>query len=228
MLDRGYTEDGAAAGARLAQGAGHRAREAARAARARAGARRRRHDRAERGRPAAGDRQACHHHCWTCSSSSWPTATSGPPNGWRASPAGCSDAALRETGRQGVRRAPEHGRRARHRGAQARQEGHRAYAKATELHKQLDRYAYGGLRIRFTDEEIDQARAAGVTIEFDHGAPIIVDRKLYRELVKQAIARCVGRARAQASSRRGDWERASSHDRGPTAAARESGRRGRA
>jgi hypothetical protein len=39
--------------------------------------------------------------------------------------------------------------------------------------------------------EVDQARAAGVVIEFDRGYPLIVDRALYRELVKQAIARTV-------------------------------------
>jgi ParB/RepB/Spo0J family partition protein len=71
------------------------------------------------------------------------------------------------------------------------------YAKAIELHKQLDRYAYGGPRVRFSDEEVDQARAAGVTIEFEHGAPLIVDRSLYRELVKQAIARTVSELEAR-------------------------------
>ena len=70
------------------------------------------------------------------------------------------------------------------------------YAKATELHKRLDRYAYGGPRVRFSDQEVDQARAAGVTIEFEHGAPLIVDRSLYRELVKQAIARTVSELEA--------------------------------
>jgi hypothetical protein len=64
------------------------------------------------------------------------------------------------------------------------------YADAEELHKQLDRYAYGPPPIRFTEEDVDQARAAGVLIEFDGpGRPIIVDRPLYRELVKGAIKR---------------------------------------
>ena len=71
------------------------------------------------------------------------------------------------------------------------------YEKATELHKQLDRYAYGGPRVRFSGEEVDQARAAGVTIEFEHGTPLIVDRSLYRELVKQAIARTVSELEAR-------------------------------
>jgi ParB/RepB/Spo0J family partition protein len=63
------------------------------------------------------------------------------------------------------------------------------YADAEKLHKQLDRYAYGPPQIRFGDEDVDQARAAGVLIEFERGRPIIVDRPLYRELVKTAIKR---------------------------------------
>ena len=41
------------------------------------------------------------------------------------------------------------------------------YADAEKLHRQLDRYAYGPPQIRFTDADVDQARAAGVLIEFD-------------------------------------------------------------
>ena len=41
----------------------------------------------------------------------------------------------------------------------------------------------------FTDGEVDQARAAGVLIEFGRAAPIICDRSLYRELVNHASAR---------------------------------------
>lgn len=64
------------------------------------------------------------------------------------------------------------------------------YEQAEKLHKQLDRYAYGPPQVRFTDDDVDQARAAGVLIEFDGpGRPIIVDRPLYRELVKTAIKR---------------------------------------
>lgn len=64
-----------------------------------------------------------------------------------------------------------------------------AYAEAEGLHRQLDRYAYGPPTIRFADAEVDQARAAGVLVEFDHGTPIITDKALFRELVKQAINR---------------------------------------
>jgi ParB/Sulfiredoxin domain len=64
-----------------------------------------------------------------------------------------------------------------------------AYAECAELHRAIEQYAYGPPTIRFAESEVDQARAAGLLIEFDHGAAIITDRSLYRELVKQAIAR---------------------------------------
>jgi hypothetical protein len=57
------------------------------------------------------------------------------------------------------------------------------------LHCQLDRYAYGPPQVRFTEADVDQARAAGVLIEFERGRPIIVDRSVHRELVKGAIKR---------------------------------------
>lgn len=65
------------------------------------------------------------------------------------------------------------------------------YAEAEKLHGQIDRYAYGPPDVRFTDDDIDRARAAGVLIEFEHGRPIIVDRAVYRELVRDAIKRTV-------------------------------------
>ena len=68
---------------------------------------------------------------------------------------------------------------------------------AATLHKQLDRYAYGGPSIRFTESDVDQARAAGVLVEFENARPIIVDRSLYRELSKQAIKRTVEDLRAR-------------------------------
>jgi hypothetical protein len=64
------------------------------------------------------------------------------------------------------------------------------YADAEKLHKQLDRYAYGPPPIRFTEDDVDQARANGALIEFDGPSqPIIVDRPLYRELMRSAIKR---------------------------------------
>lgn len=62
-----------------------------------------------------------------------------------------------------------------------------AYAEAEELYRQANRYAYGPPPIRFNEIEVDQARGAGVLIEFEHGVPIITDRALYRDLAKQAI-----------------------------------------
>src|SRR5215204_3068238 len=53
------------------------------------------------------------------------------------------------------------------------------YAECERLHRQLDRYAYGPPPIRFAEEDVDRARAAGVLIEFDAGRPIIIDRSLY-------------------------------------------------
>jgi hypothetical protein len=75
------------------------------------------------------------------------------------------------------------------------------YEQAEQLHRQIDRYAYGPPPVRFTDEDVDQARAAGVLIEFDGpGRPIIVDRPLYRELVKGAIKRAHDDLQAKAEA----------------------------
>jgi hypothetical protein len=67
----------------------------------------------------------------------------------------------------------------------------RLLEEATRLHRQIDRYSYGLPPIRFSEQGVDQARAGGVLIEFEHGRPIIVDRSLYRELAKTAIERTV-------------------------------------
>jgi ParB/RepB/Spo0J family partition protein len=73
-------------------------------------------------------------------------------------------------------------------------------AAAEKLHRQLDRYAYGPPQVRFTEADIDQARAAGVLIEFERGRPIIVDRSVYRELVKAAITRTHDELQAKAAA----------------------------
>ena len=70
------------------------------------------------------------------------------------------------------------------------------------LYKELNPYGYSTHPIHFSDLEIDQARAAGVLIEFEHGSPIVTDRKLYRELVKQALARSVDEYRDKAAAAR--------------------------
>jgi ParB/RepB/Spo0J family partition protein len=72
---------------------------------------------------------------------------------------------------------------------------------AAQLGKQLDRYAYGPPTIRFGEQDVDQARAAGVLIELGGAAPIIVDRAVYRELAKAAIKRAVEELRAKAADR---------------------------
>lgn len=66
-----------------------------------------------------------------------------------------------------------------------------ALAKAEELHRALDRHAYGPPAIRFSEQDLDRARAAGVLIEFEQATPIITDRDLYRDLVVTAIERTV-------------------------------------
>ncbi len=75
-----------------------------------------------------------------------------------------------------------------------------AYERAAELTQVLDRYAYG-VDIRFDESEVDQARAAGVVIEFERSSPIIVDRSLYRELVKATITRTVSELKAKIAAR---------------------------
>ena len=82
-------------------------------------------------------------------------------------------------------------------------------AEAEKLHKQVEQYAYGPPAFRFSEADVDQARAAGVLIEIGEGrggAPIITDLAVYRELAKQAITRTVeelrGRAAAKAQGKR--------------------------
>jgi ParB/RepB/Spo0J family partition protein len=103
------------------------------------------------------------------------------------------------------------------------------YERAVELSKQLDRYSYGA-SVRFAEAEIDQARAAGAVIEFERGWPILVDRGLYRELCKQAIARTVSeldarvaeQAQERTNARR---EQAAGRGSDPLAEARREGQR---
>jgi hypothetical protein len=73
-------------------------------------------------------------------------------------------------------------------------------AEAERVHKQLDRYAYGPPQIRFNDSDVAQARAARVLIAFEQGRPIIVERPLYRELVKGALNRTVDELAARAAA----------------------------
>jgi ParB/RepB/Spo0J family partition protein len=75
-----------------------------------------------------------------------------------------------------------------------------AYERAGELTQVLDRYAYY-VDVRFDESDVDQARAAGVVIEFDRSAPIIVDRSLDGELVKAAITRTVTELETKVAAR---------------------------
>ena len=198
MLDRGADRGRRRAGARLAQGARHGAREAARAARARPAADRRRRHPAVRRRPAARDRHGRAGAARRRRSPTSTTATRGPPSGSRASPAGCSTP--RSPTPATARCSPPTCTAASaHEIAELRlgKKTEQLYAEAEKLHRQLDRYAYGPPPVRFSEQDVDQARAAGVLIEFEHGRPIIVDRPLYRELVKERDQAHPRRARGQ-------------------------------
>jgi ParB/RepB/Spo0J family partition protein len=91
-----------------------------------------------------------------------------------------------------------------------------AAAEAEQLHRQLDRYAYGPPTIRFSEADVDQARAAGVLLELDRSTPIICDRPLYRELCKQAIARTAEDLKARVANKAtGKRAGAGAHERTP-------------
>lgn len=89
-----------------------------------------------------------------------------------------------------------------------------ALAEAEALHAKLTPHAYGPPTIGFAESDVDQARAAGVLIEFEHGTPVIADRAIYRELVKQAINRTLEELRAEESSN--EKEKATRRARGAT------------
>jgi hypothetical protein len=74
---------------------------------------------------------------------------------------------------------------------------------AEKLHRQVDQYAYGPPPVRFTDADVDQARAAGVLIEFAGASdtPIVCDKAVYREIAKQAVKRTVDELRARAAAK---------------------------
>jgi ParB/RepB/Spo0J family partition protein len=97
-------------------------------------------------------------------------------------------------------------------------------AEAEQLHRQLDRYAYGPPTVRFTERDVDEARAAGVLIELGGAQPIIVDRPLYRQLAKRAIERTVTERRektaAAAQQRKRDAKREANRPADPAAEAR--------
>jgi ParB/RepB/Spo0J family partition protein len=87
-------------------------------------------------------------------------------------------------------------------------------AEAEKLHRQINQYAYGPPPIRFSEQDVDRARAAGVLIELDHSTPIIVDRPLYRELAKGAIKRTAEELREQAERAKTERKQAASRRNG--------------
>jgi ParB/RepB/Spo0J family partition protein len=75
-----------------------------------------------------------------------------------------------------------------------------ALAECAALYKKLVPHAYDPPAIRFAEADVDQARAAGVLIEFERGEQIITDRPLYRELAKAAIKRTLDELQAAAKA----------------------------
>ncbi len=82
------------------------------------------------------------------------------------------------------------------------------YEEIVALDKKLTGYGYNQPRVPFTDEDVDQARAAGVLIELPGSQPVLTDRGVLRELSKQAIKRHVqtltDRVSEMAQERRSD------------------------
>ncbi len=70
---------------------------------------------------------------------------------------------------------------------------------------------------RRADSDVDQARAAGVAIEFENSPPIIVDRGLYRELAKNAVKRTVDKLRASAAAAAAEKQRSGKREQGQPA-----------
>jgi ParB/RepB/Spo0J family partition protein len=88
---------------------------------------------------------------------------------------------------------------------------------AEKLHRELDRHAYGPPALRFAEADVDQARAAGVLIEFagSRDTAIITDQAVYRELAKQTIKRTVEQLRARVAEK-GKTKRSSAAQRART------------
>jgi hypothetical protein len=91
------------------------------------------------------------------------------------------------------------------------------FAEAEKLYKRVTPHAYGPPPIRFEEEDVDQARAAEVLIDFEHGRPLIVDRSLYRELAKRAVKRTVEDLRVRAADVAAQRLQARKHAPGPNA-----------
>jgi ParB/RepB/Spo0J family partition protein len=74
-------------------------------------------------------------------------------------------------------------------------------AEAKELSKQLNPYSYFPPTIRFTEAEIDRARAGGVLLEFGEEAPLVTDFAVYQDLCRTALASGVQALKQQIAER---------------------------
>jgi len=74
-------------------------------------------------------------------------------------------------------------------------------AEARDLHKQINPYSYSDPTIRFTEAEIDRARAAGVLLEYGEENPLVTDLAVYQDLCQTAIAAGVEALKQQAAER---------------------------
>jgi hypothetical protein len=95
------------------------------------------------------------------------------------------------------------------------------FEEARALVRQLNPSSYGS-SIRFSEEDVDQARAAGVLIELENRRPLIVDRALYRELAKGAISRSLAELQAaarEAAERKKEKRRSAAEPADPVAEA---------
>jgi hypothetical protein len=109
-----------------------------------------------------------------------------------------SDAALQCGVRRG--RGARRGGRLRRRPLRGRRPGDRHGNPRHAAPRRARAYAYGPPPVRIAEAELDQARAAGVLLELDR-TRVILDRGVYRELVKAAVARTVEELRARGQER---------------------------
>lgn len=72
---------------------------------------------------------------------------------------------------------------------------------ARELHKQIHPYGFGDPHIRFTEADVDRARAAGVLLEYGDENPVVTDLAVYQDLCRTAIAAGVEALKQQAVER---------------------------
>jgi ParB/RepB/Spo0J family partition protein len=79
-------------------------------------------------------------------------------------------------------------------------------AEARELHKQINPYTYNNPQIRFTEAEIDRARAAGVLLEYGEEKPLVTDLAVYQDLCRTALAAGVEALKQRAVERKEEEE----------------------